>query len=347
MAVVLYWKGILIMIKNISRTALLIALAIGICCVLYPALLWGVGKVFFPFQAGGSVIYGPGKEPVGSELIAQPFTQDQYFQPRPSAASYNAAASASAALAASNYALRSRVASVLGPIVRYKSGPRAGQLVAPDIEHWFQKDTFGGAPSIVSQWATAHGGLAQAWVSADSSHARYVNKWAASHFLDVAQFVKQNPGTPKPGAADLAVAFFTSFSKENPGKFPGVVSQAGAAAAEMGPVNQGTDIQSTFFDMWRQDNPDIDLEAVPGDMVTTSASGLDPHITFENAEFQVDRVASKWAQLSHLDQTQVREQIRRILEANAFLPLRGLAGDKMINVLKVNIQLQRRFAPAL
>jgi potassium-transporting ATPase KdpC subunit len=335
------------MIRNISRTALLIVFAICICCVLYPALLWGAGKILFPFQAGGSVIYGPGKEPVGSELIAQPFTKDQYFQPRPSAASYNAAASASAALAASNYALRSRVANTLGPIVRYKSGPRAGQLVAPDIERWFQKDTFGGAPSIVSQWATAHAGLAQAWVSADSIHVRYVNKWAVSHPVDVAQFVKQNPGTPNPGAADLAVAFFTSFSKENPGKFPGIVSQAAAAVAEIGPVNEGTDIQSTFFDQWRQDNPDVDLGAVPGDMVTTSASGLDPHITFENAEYQLDRVASTWAQLSHRDQTQVREQIRRILEANAFSPLKGLAGDKMVNVLKVNIQLQRQFAPAL
>ncbi len=116
------------MTKNISKTFLLIAFAVCICCVLYPGLLWGIGKLCFPFQAGGSVLYGPDKKPIGSVLIAQPFTQDQYFQPRPSAASYNAAASASAALAASNYALRSRVAIVLGPIVKYKSGPRAGQL---------------------------------------------------------------------------------------------------------------------------------------------------------------------------------------------------------------------------
>ena len=256
-------KGILTMMKNISKTFLLLAFAYCICCVMYPALLWGIGNLFFPFQASGSVIYGPDEKPIGSELIAQPFTQDQYFQPRPSAASYNAAASASAALAASNYALRSRVATMLGPIVRYKSGPKAGQLVGPDIEQWFQKDTFQGAPSIVSQWATAHSGLAQAWVSADSSHVRYVNKWAASHPSDVAQFAKQNPGIPKPGAVDYAVVFFTSFSKENPGRFPGVVTHAGAPVAEIGPVSEGTDIQSTFFDMWRQDNPDVDLQDSP------------------------------------------------------------------------------------
>ena len=38
---------------------------------------------------------GPDGKPVGSLLIAQPFTKDEYFQPRPSAASYDASASAS------------------------------------------------------------------------------------------------------------------------------------------------------------------------------------------------------------------------------------------------------------
>jgi K+-transporting ATPase ATPase C chain len=340
-------KGIIIMMKNISRTILLLALAYFICCGLYPALLWGIGNLFFPFQASGSIINGRDGKPVGSALIAQPFTQGEYFQPRPSAASYNAAASASAALAASNYALRNRVAVMLGPIVKYKSGPRAGQLAAPDIEHWFQKDTFQGAPSIVAQWAASHAGLAQVWVSADSGHIRYVNDWAKAHPGDVAQFIKQNPGTPKPGPADLTVVFFTSFSKENPGKFPGVVEQAGAKVAEMGPVSRGTDIQSTFFDLWRQDNPDANLAPVPGDMVTTSASGLDPHITVENAEFQLDRVASKWVLLTHHDEARVREEIRQILRANEFAPFKGLAGEKMVNVLKVNVELQKRFKASL
>jgi K+-transporting ATPase ATPase C chain len=338
------------MIKNISRTVLLIAFAICICCALYPALLWGIGKAFFPFQASGSVIYSPDKKPIGSELIAQPFTQDQYFQPRPSAASYNAAASASAALAPSNYALRSRVASMLGPIVRYEGGPKAGQLAAPDIEHWFQKDTFQGTTSIVAQWATAHSSLAQAWVSADSSHIRYVNKWADTHPSDVAQFVKQNPGTPKPAAVDLAVVFFTAFSKENPGKFPGPVmrvGQTGATVPEIGPVSEGTDIQSIFFDLWRQDNPAVEFAAVPGDMVTTSASGLDPHITLENAKFQLDRVVSKWSALTHRDKSLVQEEILQILNVNEFAPLNGLAGERMVNVLKVNVELQKRFKAVL
>ena len=330
------------MIKNISKTFLLIFFALCICCVLYPTLLWAVGKIFFPFQAGGSVLNGPTGEPIGSALIAQPFTRDEYFQPRPSAASFNAAASASAALAASNYALRGRAAEMLGPIATYKSGPKAGQLVGSDIERWFHKDTFQGAPSIVAQWADAHNGLAQAWVSADSGHGRYVNKWAAAHPQDVAQFIKENPGTPKPGAADLAEVFFKSFSKENPGKFPGM-----RTASELCAVGEGTDIQSNFFDMWRQDNPGAALQDVPGDMVTTSASGLDPHITLENAEFQLDRVSSKWALLTHRDQARVRAEIQSILDANELAPLKGLVGEKIVNVLEVNIELNKRFKAVL
>ena len=104
---------------------------------------------------------GPDGKPVGSRLIAQPFTKDEYFQPRPSAASYDASASASSSLAASNYALRDRVARVLGPIVKYRSGPKAGQLVAPDIESWFQQDVYQGNPHIVAQWADLHNSLAR------------------------------------------------------------------------------------------------------------------------------------------------------------------------------------------
>ena len=47
--------------------------------------------------------------------------------------------------------------------------------------------------------------------------------------------------------------------------------------------------------MWLQEHPEADLKDVPGDLVTTSASGFDPHISLQNAEYQLDRVAAKWA----------------------------------------------------
>jgi K+-transporting ATPase ATPase C chain len=334
------------MIKNISRTILLLVLMAVVGCVAYPVVLWIIGQTVFPFQANGSIVKAPDGTPVGSTLIAQPFTQDKYFWPRPSAASYNGAASSSAALAVSNYALRSRVAAALGPIVRYKTGPKAGSLVAPDIEQWFQSDTFQGAPSIVAQWADAHNSLAQAWVNTDSLHIGFVNAWATAHKAIVDEFVKSNPSIPRPGAPDLAVVFFKSFSKDNPGKFLSVNSHAtpdGKTNPAIEAVKDGSDIQSTFFDMWRQDHAKADLANVPGDMVTTSGSGLDPHITVDNAMFQLDRVASAWALQTKRNPATMREEILHIISTSKIAPLGGLAGDEIVNVLKLNLELSKKY----
>lgn len=334
------------MLKYLKNSILLLVLAVLVCCVVYPLALWAVGQAVFPFQANGSLLKGPDGTVVGSKLIAQPFTKDEYFQPRPSAASYDASASASSALAPSNYALRDRVARMLGPIAKYKGGPKSGQLVAPDIEKWFQKDIFQGGPHIVAQWADAHNSLAQAWVSADPAHGAYVDSWSKAHPAVVAQFIRDNPGTPRPNAADLAVVFFENFSKENPGRFPSAVTKTGAdgkSVTGIEPVSEGTDIQSVFFDTWRQDHPDADLQDIPGDYVTTSGSGLDPDITLQNAEFQLDRVASKWAADRKRNPGEVKKEVETILQKNASAPFGGIAGEKVVNVLEVNLELTRRY----
>ena len=56
-----------------------------LCAVAYPAAVWGLGQLAFPQQAEGSLIYSRDRAVIGSELIAQPFASDKYFQPRPSA----------------------------------------------------------------------------------------------------------------------------------------------------------------------------------------------------------------------------------------------------------------------
>jgi K+-transporting ATPase ATPase C chain len=333
--------------KNyIGKSLWLLGATIVICCLIYPLAVWAIGQTFFPFTANGSVVAGPDGKPVGSLLIAQPFTKDEYFWPRPSAASYDGSASASSALAASNYMLRYRVAQQLGPIVKYKSGPKAGQLVAPDVEAWFQQDSFGGQPHIVAQWADAHNAAAQGWVSADPSHDKYIQDWGKTHTKEVQQFIKDNPATPEPKSADLAMVFFESFSKENPGKFPSAVTTqlpGGKSQTAIQPVKDGSDIQSNFFDMWRQEHADADLQDVPGDMVTASGSGLDPHITLQNAEYQLDRVASKWATDTKRDQGQVRQEIEQILQTDSIAPMGGLFGEKIINVLQVNLELNKHY----
>ncbi len=334
------------MARHVSKSLLLLLFAVVICCGIYPLAVWAIAQTFFPFQANGSMVKGADGSLVGSLLIAQPFTKDEYFQPRPSAASYDASASSSSALAPSNYALRDRVARTIGPLATYASGPKAGQPVAPDVETWFQKDRFQGQPHLVAQWADAHIALAQAWPKADPMNAAFVDQWAKAHPDVVAQFIKDNPATPEPAAADLAVLFFEDWSKTHPGAFPSIVEHATAEAKSekvIEPVTQGTDIQTIFFEMWREEHPDVALEEVPGDLVTTSGSGLDPHITVDNARFQLERVASAWAKDTKRDEAQVRREIEGLVRERASAPLGGLWGVPMVNVLELNLELRKRY----
>jgi potassium-transporting ATPase KdpC subunit len=162
----------------------------------------------------------------------------------------------------------------------------------------------------------------------------------------VKDWIKSNPATPQPKASDLAVVFFKTFSNEHPGMFPSPVTKTGpdgkpVTSIEL--VNSGSDVQSIFFDTWRQDHPDVALNDVPGDLVTASASGLDPDITLANAEFQLDRVAAKWADDKKRDAAEVRKEIEAILQEKANAPWGGLIGEKLVNVLEVNLELHKRY----
>jgi K+-transporting ATPase ATPase C chain len=343
------------MFKMLAKSLWLLLFSVVICCVIYPLVMLGIGQAIFPFQANGSIVNGADGKPVGSLLIAQPFTKDEYFQPRPSAIGtpYDATSSTSSALAASNYALRYRVAQTLGPIATYKSGDKKGQTVAPDIEAWFQKDKFQGQAGIVGQWADAHNSVAQSWVGTtfDPKNAtpqqQYVLDWEKTHAADVAQFKKDTPDNSDPSPSDLAIVFFKSFSKEHPGKFPSSVTHTSpdgkTTTTAIEPVKDGSDVQSNFFDMWLADNPKVELNDVPGDLVTTSGSGLDPHITLDNAMFQLDRVAGAWAKDTKGDVAKIHADIEKLLKDKSSAPLGGAFGEPMINVLEVNLELTKKF----
>ena len=70
---------------------------------------------------------------------------------------------------------------------------------------------------------------------------------------------------------------------------------------------------------------------VPVDAVTASGSGLDPHISLQNAQMQIPRVAKERG----LSEDAVRAEVAKATDK----PLLGLGGEPGVNVLKVNLAL--------
>jgi len=69
------------------KTSLLLTLVLALLlCGAYPLLVWGGAQLLFPAQANGSLVTDATGAVRGSALLAQNFTSDRYFQPRPSAA---------------------------------------------------------------------------------------------------------------------------------------------------------------------------------------------------------------------------------------------------------------------
>src|SRR5438045_894760 len=67
----------------------LLGLTVLLCSVLYPLALLGIGQALFRDRAQGSLVTDEDGKVIGSRLLAQPFSADAYFWPRPSAASFN------------------------------------------------------------------------------------------------------------------------------------------------------------------------------------------------------------------------------------------------------------------
>jgi potassium-transporting ATPase KdpC subunit len=93
-----------------SVTALLACLvSFVLCAVAYPVVVWGLAQLAFPHRAQGSLIYDRDRTVIGSELIAQPFASDRYFQPRPSAVDYKADAAGGSNLGTKNPGLHQKI----------------------------------------------------------------------------------------------------------------------------------------------------------------------------------------------------------------------------------------------
>lgn len=100
--------------KLLDQGALRASIAFAFVILLGMGLLYSlagtaIGRNLFPRQATGSIVIHDGKA-VGSSLVAQPFADARYFQPRPSAAGYDPMSAAGSNQARTNPELRKRIA---------------------------------------------------------------------------------------------------------------------------------------------------------------------------------------------------------------------------------------------
>jgi potassium-transporting ATPase KdpC subunit len=106
---------------------------------------------------------------------------------------------------------------------------------------------------------------------------------------------------------------------------------ANSGGSNLGPSNKALiDRVQGDLDKLKQENPSV---PVPADLVTTSASGLDPEISPEAALFQVPRIAKA----RNLPENRVRELVAEQTQGR-FL---GLLGEPRVNVLLLNLALDR------
>ena len=105
---------------------------------------------------------------------------------------------------------------------------------------------------------------------------------------------------------------------------------ASSSGTNLGPTSKKLiDAVTANVEAAQKDNPGV---RVPVDLVTSSASGLDPHISPAAARFQVPRVARE----RHMTEADVQALVDRFTEGRQW----GILGEPRINVLELNLALE-------
>ena len=112
---------------------------------------------------------------------------------------------------------------------------------------------------------------------------------------------------------------------------------ASSSGSNLGPTSQKLmDAVKQRVETYRAENGLAADALVPGDAVTASGSGLDPHIGVKNAELQAPRVAKERG----LSLDAVKAEIAKATDGRSF----GILGEPGVNVLKLNIALDNAAA---
>ena len=139
------------------------------------------------------------------------------------------------------------------------------------------------------------------------------------HFTGHGYFHGRPSATKKPDPNDATKTVDAPYNAANSG------------GANLGPTNKALiERVKAEVDKLKQQNPSA---PVPIDLVTTTASGLDPHISPQAAYFQVPRVAKA----RNLPVDRVRQLVSQHVEGRML----GLLGEPRVNVLRLNLALDR------
>lgn len=136
-----------------------------------------------------------------------------------------------------------------------------------------------------------------------------------NHHINVAQkFVENKYFWSRPSAVDY--------------------NAAGSGGSNKGPYNPDylAEVKTRIYTFLLK-NPSVKRSELPSELVTASGSGLDPNISVQGAKVQAKRIAES-RKIS-------KEKVLKIIEKNTEKPLLGFLGTEKINVLKLNIELDK------
>lgn len=125
---------------------------------------------------------------------------------------------------------------------------------------------------------------------------------------------------------------YTEEDKEN-GDYGGVSSGSNNYA----PSNPDLEKRiNEDIEKFLQENPTIEKEDIPSDIITASGSGLDPHISVEAANVQIDRVSENTGL--------TKKQLKKMIEENTEGKFLGIFGEEKVNVLELNLSLAKEIS---